>query len=272
MRKLIIALLALWILPLAAQNLDTAIRELTQDIKGQVVSPATTSELQNLFKDATIAKVPRIFVDKLPPDFATNGSPELYMHIITALILRSNEQALKEKMLLLAMKNKYEKNESWSETEENFFNALVEKYDVVITKTRQTQLDQLTLKIGEIVPGLAVAQSVYATDWGTKNMNHPYGQMGWIDEKTYTELPYDSLIQATEAYFKDMNSTNSYWMWHTRRLSSAYRRQSSRLAYNLAGSLDSYRPEDPLYTTTLQQILLNNQPLSKLYQATFIEE
>ena len=270
MRKWIL-LLCFWILPLSAQNLDQAIQEMTKDVKGEIVTPSTTEELQLLFKDATDTKVPRIFVDKLPSDFAEKGSPELFMHIITALILRSNEVAVKEKLLLTVLKKKYENKQAWSPIEESFFNALVEKYDAIIDKTTQMKLDQLSIKIDEIVPGLAVAQSVYATNWGKKNMEHPYGQMGWLDENTYNELPYDSLIKATEAYVSEMNSSKNYWMWRTLRQKAAHKGSLNRLAYTLAGGLRVYRPEDPYYPPTIQKIILNNSTLGKLHNATFIQ-
>ena len=272
MRKWIALLFLLFAMPVSAQSLDAAIQELTKDIPGQIVTPATTAELQELFKDATTTQVPRIFVDKLPDDFAQNGSGELYMNVITALILRANEQAIKERMLLIALKNKYEKGEKWSETEESFFHSLVEKSDVIVNKTVQTQLDQLLLKVEEIVPGLAVAQSVYATNWGKKNMEHPYGQMGWLDEKNYAELPYNSLIAATDAYVKEMNSANNYWTWRVSRQNAVHRGLRDRLAYILAGKLSVYRPEDPYYHTTLQKIIMNNPPLAQLHQATFLKK
>ena len=272
MFKWITFLFLFFVLPVSAQNLDATIQELTKDVKGQVVTPKTTAELKELFKNATDIRVPRVFVDKLPDDFPQNGTAELYMNVITALILRANEQAVKERMILTVLKNKYEKGEKWSETEESFFRSLVEKYDETISKTTQMQLDQLTLKVDEIVPGLAVAQSVYATDWGKKNMNHPYGQMGLIDEQTYAEIPYDSLIAATDAYVKEMNSTANYWMWRNRRQVSAHRGNLKSLAYALAGQIRVYHPEDPYYHMTIQKIIINNPPLSDLYLAAFLQQ
>ncbi|MBQ3696282.1 MAG: hypothetical protein II938_04905 [Alphaproteobacteria bacterium] len=271
MRKWILLLFLGIAVPVQAQNLDNAIQELTKDVKGEIVSPATTEELQQLFKDADETKVPRIFVDKLPSDFSQKGTGELYMYVIAALILRSNETTIKEKMLLTLLKKKYENKEPWTEVEESFFQHLVEKYDVVINKTTQMKLDQLTIKVDEIVPGLAVAQSVYATNWGQKNMDHPYGQMGWLDENTYAEIPYDSLIKATEAYVKEMNSTNNYWMWRNTRQMAAHKGYLNLLAYNLAGNLQPYRPEDPYYSDTIQKVLINNAPLRKLHTVTFIQ-
>ena len=272
MRKFILLLVFCWIYPLMAQDLDAAITKLKEEVPGQIVRPQTTQELSRLFEKATETAVPRIFVDKLPADFVEKGSPELYAQVITALILRSNEQAIREKMILTVLKNKYDSNVKWSPVEETFFHEMVEKYDVVVTKTIATQLEQLALKIDEIVPGLAVAQSVYATDWGRKNINHPYGQMGWLDEEKYDELPYDSLIQATEAYFQEMNAAPSYWMWRIRRQKATHRGTRNRLAFILAGNLSVYRPEDPYYSATIQKILTNNKALTKLYEATFLEK
>jgi len=266
-----IFLFCLWVLPTSAQNLDQAIQSLTQETKGQIVTPATTAELAALFREATTTKVPRIFVDKFPADFATKGTGGLYMHVITALILRANEKIIKEKMLLTALKNKFDQKQPWSKTEESFFHSLVEKYDVTTFKTTETQLEQLAIKIDEIVPGLAVAQGVYATDWGRKNMEHPYGQVGWLDDKTYAELPYNSLIEATDAYALEMNSAQNYWMWRLRRQRATHRGTKNQLAYVLAGSIRVYRPDDPYYSATIQKIILNNKPLAELYGATFIE-
>jgi len=271
MRKLILLVVCCLAIPAMAQNLDEAIVKLTETIPGKVVAPETTAELETLFKDATKLSVPRVYVDKLPQDFAEKGSPELYMRVMTALILRSNELAVREKMLLAALKSKYDKKEPWTEKEESFFHAMVEKYDETITKTKGTQLERLIIKIDEVVPGLAVAQSVYATDWGKKNMQHPYGQMGWLDEKTYTDIPYDSLIKATEAYVAEMNRESSYWMWRLKRQRAAHRGTRRLLAYALAGTLNVYRLEDPYYAPTIQKIIINNKPLSELYEATFSE-
>ncbi len=256
-----------------ATSLDNAIQQLSQEIPGTIVTPTTTEELQSLFKDATLTSVPRIFVDRLPDDFAENGSHELYAKVITALILRSNEQILREKMLLGALKRKFEKNEDWSEQESAFFNSLVEKYDAIAVKTKATQLEQLSLKIDEITPGLALAQSVYTTDWGKRNMQSPYAQKGWLDDKNYTETTYNSLIKATESYVEEMNSEPSYWPWREYRRRAAHRRATENLPYLLAGKLMSYQLEDPDYTRSLQQIITDNPfIIKKLFHATFSDE
>ena len=175
-------------------------------------------------------------------------------------------------MLLSVLKAKYDKKQTWTQTEEAFFNSLVEKYDVTVTKTKDTQLEKLMLKVDEIVPGLAVAQSVYATDWGKKNMNSPYAQKGWLDENTYADISYDSLIKATEEYVKELNAAPCHWLWRTRRRAAAHQRARQFLAFSLAGTMAPYLPEDPHYAVTLRQILDHNRPLGELYQAEFMEQ
>jgi len=255
-----------------AVSLDNAIQQLSQEVSGTVVTPATTEELETLFKNATLKSVPRIFVDRLPEDFAEKGSPELYAKVITALILRSNERILREKILLAALKRKFEKEDTWSEQENAFYNSLVEKYDVSIAKTKATQLEQLALKIDEITPGLALLQSVYTTNWGKTNMQAPYAQRGWNENQKYAPIKYDSLIKATESYVDEMNSEPSYWPWREYRRRAVHRRASENLPYLLAGKLMAYYLEDPDYTRTLQQIFTDNPFIKKLFNATFSDE
>ncbi|MBQ4472343.1 MAG: hypothetical protein II942_03795 [Alphaproteobacteria bacterium] len=255
-----------------AQVFDDAIATLSQDIKGQVVSPKTTTELKALFKDATHTKVPRIFVDKLPADFTTEGSPELFTQVMTALVLRANEKTLRDKIILTGLKSKYDKGVEWTPAEDAFFHKLVEKYDVIVKKTIPTQLEQLVIKIDEVTPGLAVAQAAYATNWGKKDLSHPFMQMGWLDDEHYEPVSYNSLIKATDDYVQDMNAAPNYWLWRVQRQKAAHRAAAgTRLAYNMAGHLRSYLPEDPLYSVTLQQLIKNNPTLGELYNASFIE-
>jgi len=252
-------------------TLDEAIQALSDEIPGQTLQPQTTAELSTLFKDATATQVPRIFVEKLPQDFATNGSPELFVKVMTSLVLRSNERTLRDKLILTELKNKYDKGIKWTETEETFFQTLVQKYDVVVKKTIPTQLEQLMIKVDEVTPGLAVAQAAYATDWGKKNLTHPFMQMGWLDEEHYQPIEYDSLIKATDAYVQEMNAAPNYWLWRVQRQRATHRGNRKRLAYTSAGNLRSYLPEDPLYTITLQQLIINNPELKDLYDATFLK-
>lgn len=218
-----------------------------------VITPATTAELRTWFTEADIQQsVPRVFVDRLPADFAEQGDKDLFAKVIAALILRENEKALKDRAALLMLKNKLEKGESWTEKETDFFNELVEKYDSKARRVATAQIADMMLKIDVIPPMTAVIQAAEATDWGRENMTSPYEQTGWLDSKTYTRVPFDSLIRATESYAREMNGMPPLEGW---RYSRQYLRGQE---YTDSGTrilrwLGEYKMEDMQYTEKLQQ-------------------
>ena len=268
---IVIIAITLLVRPAHAIVLDDMITAFNRPQNEKIVAPKTTEELRQLFKDATLSKVPRIFVDKLPDDFEKNGDQKLYAQVMGALILRENEKALKDRVIIQMLIKKSENNEKWTELEKAYFGSLVEKYDVIAKKTIPTQLSNLLQKADEVPVGMAVAQSVYDTDWGKKNMDSPYGQTGWIDDKHYENLKFDSLIKATESYVKEMNATPNYFLWRVKRQDAA-RRGNQNHSYNYAIALRTYRPEDPVYTQDVRILLLKNPFLSKMDNLTFIQE
>ena len=148
----------------------------------------------------------------------------------------------------------------------------MEKYDVIAKKNIGSQLDQLMLKADEIPIGMAIAQSVYDTDWGKKQMDAPYGQTGWLDEERYEAIKFDSLIKATESYVNEMNSTPNYYMWRIQRQAAAHRGAKRKHAFNFALALRVYRPEDVMYPTAIRNIILKNPFLSRMENLTFIQD
>lgn len=255
-----------------AVNIDEFIQEITTQKEEMIVKPETTKELRQLFSGANKSQVPRVFVEKLPNDFATEGDKLLYAQVLGALILRENEKAVQDNLAVSVLKQKYDKNEPWTETEQAFFNKLVEKYDVVAKKTIPTQLEQLLLKADEVPVGMAVAQSVYDTNWGKKQMESPYGQTGWLDEKNYTKIKFDSLIKATESYVQEMNATPNYFIWRIQRQKAAHKGANRKHSYNYAIALRVYRPEDPVYQSEIRKLILQNPFLSQMDELTFIQE
>ncbi|MBP5343753.1 MAG: glucosaminidase domain-containing protein [Alphaproteobacteria bacterium] len=258
--------------PAYAVVADQFIQKINEPPKEFIARPKTTAELKKLFQSATESQVPRVYVEKLPEDFVQNGNKTLYAQVLGALILRENEKAIQDKVVIATLKQKYDQQEPWTETEQAFFNHLVEKYDVVSKKTVTTQLEQLLLKADEVPVGMAIAQSAYDTDWGKKQMESPYGQTGWLDDKNYTKIKFDSLIKATESYVQEMNSTPNYFVWRVQRQNAASRGANRKQSYNFALSLRVYRPEDPNYTTKIRKLILQNPLLSRLDQLTFIQE
>ena len=229
---------------------------LTKEVKGKEISPKTTKELEELFKDSD-KELPRLFVKKLPADFSEKGSKKLYSKILTALILRENEQILNERILFSLLKEKFDKGKKWTKQEEAYFNYLVDKYDAIVLKTISSKIGDLSLKIDEIPPSLAVAQSGLDTDFGKKNMESPFGQMAWLDNRTYAPIKYENLSDAVREYVKEMNSTPNYDDWRETRLKKTYQ-QTPRASYHMAQGLRTYRPEDVLYVSKIKELMYKN--------------
>ena len=247
-------------LPIYAQQSDQFEKLfpiLTAEPEGKEISPKTTAELEKLF-DTPKGKIPRLFVKKLPDDFAEKGSKELYAKLITALILKENEQILGEQYLFSILKEKADKGLKWNEKEKQFFDYLVEKYDAIVLKTIPTKIADLTYKIDEIPPVLPIIQSAVQTNWGKENMDSPYGQKGWMDRENYDFIKYPNLIEATQKYVLEMNSTPNYDGWRNQRANQNYR-QKKQGSFQIIQSVRTYMPENVNYVSKLKNELNQNK-------------
>ncbi len=257
-------------LPIYAQQSDQFEKLfpiLTAEPEGKEISPKTTAELEKLF-DTPKGKIPRLFVKKLPDDFAEKGSKELYAKVITALILKENEQILGEQYLLFLLNEKVDKGIEWSEKEKQFFDYLVEKYDAIVLKTIPTKIADLIYKIDEIPPVLAIIQSAVQTNWGKENMDSPFSQKGWLDRENYDFIKYPNLIEATQKYVLEMNSTPNYDLWRQQRVNQNYQ-QKKQGSFQIIQSVRTYMPEDVNYLTKLKNELNQNKFVYDFDQALF---
>ena len=259
MKKLIFLFLVCFsfLVVAAPSDFDKLLPLLTKEKNEKEISPKTTEELEKLFKNSN-TELPRIFIKKLPSDFAQNGNKNLYAKILTALILRENEQILNERILFLLLKEKADKGQKWTQNEQTYFDYLVEKYDAVVLKTVPTKLNDLFLKIDEIPPSLAIAQAGLDTDFGKKNEESPFGQTGWLDKQTYAPVKYENLTDAVREYVKEMNATPNYDDWRHLRAMKNYQ-QTPKATYQLIRGLRTYRPEDTEYIEKIRKLLDKNK-------------
>lgn len=230
---------------------------LTKESKVKEITPKTTEELRQLFENSD-KELPRVFIKNLPADFSEKGDKKLYAKVIAALVLRENETILNERILFLLLKDKADKGSAWTKQEEAYFNYLVNKYDSSVLKTIPTKINDLLVKIDEIPPSLAIAQTAFDTNFGKKNPETPFGQMGWLDGKTYAPIPYKTLSDAVKAYVLEMNSTPNYDDWRLERENQTYQ-QNQRSSYYMTSGLRTYRPEDVDYIEKIK-ILMNQNP------------
>ena len=228
------------------------IEKINTPVKGQIITPKTTKELRAWFSEATENSVPRIFVTKLPDDFAIEGDKDLFSNVISALILRENERVFKERAVLILLKNKLLRGEQWTGSETAFFDDLVDRYDSRSRKTISAKLEDLQLKLDTIPPMTAVVQAAEATDWGTKNLSSPFEQTGWLDSKTYAPIPFDSWVDATESYALEMNGMPPLESWRVMR--SNLRGQGyENIGFRVLRWMSDYKQEDILYKERLHK-------------------
>ena len=114
------------------------------------------------------------------------------------------------------------------------------------------------MKIDELPPSLALAQTGLDTDFGKKNMKSPFGQTGWLDKQTYAPIRYENLTDAVKAYVKEMNSTPNYEDWRYAR-NKHMSNQTPKAGYYMAKELQSYRPEDTAYLEKIRKLMNQNE-------------
>ena len=240
----------------APSDFEKLLPVLTKENNEKEITPKSTEELKKLFENSD-QELPRVFVKKVPNDFSEKGNSKLYSKIITALILRENEQILNERILFLLLKDKADKGQSWTPQEQAYFDYLVDKYDAIVLKTVPTKINDLFMKIDEIPPSLAIAQTALDTDFGKKNLESPFGQMGWLDNQTYAPIKYENLSDAVKEYVKEMNSTPNYDDWRRARDKHTHQQTPKASLYMVSG-LRTYRPEDTAYIEKIRKLMTSN--------------
>lgn len=182
----------------------------------KMVRPKTQAEVEEIYHGINMVQIPRVFIEELPPDWQirNNEDKTLFMKIITALILRTNEKIKAEKKRLIRLQEKFLWQMAWTPEEEAFFNMLVQKYDVFTKKKREGQLQELIEKVDIIPPSIAVVQAIWYTDWGRKNQKSIYGEYGWIKEEAYQPLEFESLADATDSFALQINSRSQLHQFH----------------------------------------------------------
>ena len=224
--------------------------KINQPVAGVVIKPKTTAELKKWFQSADEKHVPRVFVDQMPIDFSTQGDQKLFTQVISALILRENEKIMKERAILALLVAKSPDGKKWNRKEKEFFDALAERYDSGIKKTMSGKLADLAIKVYPVPPLVGVLQAAEATNWGKRNWESPFEQTGWLDKKTYTRVPFQSLIQATESYVTEMNGLPPLNAWRFLR-AEAIKEGDDEVGFQVLRALGDYKQEDPEYAAKL---------------------
>lgn len=220
---------------------------LEKPVRGKIIKPTTTDELKWYFYDAEVKSMPRLYVEKLPADFGTDGDPVLFGKVFTALLLRANERTLTERHVLKLMAEKMNTRNPWTVKESLFFDRMVVKYDCALDKTPPVRMRCLMSKTDAIPVSMGVIQAGIETDWGRQKMSSPFDEKMWFDTARYDNKQYHSLIDAVDGYALLLNSAIPYYRWREVRDKArghVYDHRGAMFSY----FLEAYRPEDVSYT------------------------
>lgn len=248
------------------ENLIDSLVEFETDTSTSISS---SEEIRKLFHNVSPTQVPRVYIDKIPSDFADNGSKVLFQKMLIPLVLRENEKLSRQRFILQILADKKSAGIDWTAKEMSFFNALSRKYDSFLKKTPEGQLNDLLDKVDVIPPALVIAQAAFFTNWGKTNLSSPFGQYAWRDETHYELKSFPTLIQAVSAYMFELNSSDPLFEWR-------YARNRLRITPNqpktrrLISFIKQYTPDDPEYADKLRQ-QLTMEEIQRLENASLVQ-
>ncbi len=232
--------------------------------------------------------VPRLFIDRLPDDFAKEPDIEvrksLFIRSMLPLVLRVNEKVLREREKLIMFSERLELDEKNPETnvfspsELEWLIELTERYRVTKIlrdgRVDPVKLTRLTKRVDVVPVSLILAQAIQESGWGTSRFVHEgnalFGQRIWAvngaglvpqdrgEEESFRVRSFGRLLESVEAYVHNLNSHVSYSQFRSRR--GQLRRAGTNLdGAALAMSLTAYSEEGGRYVAALQSVMSSNK-------------
>lgn len=149
------------------------------------VQSATTEEVQELFKkykfddySQMFTKVPRIFLTRLPSDWAQIPESEeknkTFIRIMLPLVLAENEKVLQERQEIEQLQKKYRTEKKLSDSDIAWLEKKAEKYDV-FTRLKDEErtpvlFKMLLEKVDTMPPSIMVSTAAIYSNWGNSRI------------------------------------------------------------------------------------------------------
>lgn len=192
----------------AIPSTNNMIENALKGVEGLYISSAGKKDVAEAYKDVTADAVPHTFVEQIPEDFiVTDGIDKtLFMKIMTAHLLRTNEKILRERKVILLLEEKMNAQKEFTSQEKAFFDKMVKKYDVEHLNDDRAKILELIQRVDIIPVSLGVAVSIWATNWGQKNRKSPFFEHGWNKETKYVPIEFDDLSAATDSFALQLNT------------------------------------------------------------------
>jgi Bax protein len=227
-------------------------------------------DLADLRNDAGQVEVPRIFLASLPVDIAdvnlTEKRKRAFIKVMLPHVLRENERILADRERLQLLRQRSNQGATIVARDQQWIEKMAEQYGV-----DDGDLGELIARVDIIPPGLALAQAVEESGWGTSRFallgNAVFGQWTWTpgaglvpenrpDGETYEVQRFKSLEHSVAAYMRNLNSKTSYREFRDRR--AAMRDRGPLDSYQLAGYLHRYSVRGADYIRTIRSIMKSN--------------
>ncbi len=183
------------------------------------VDSATTSEIEELFKQQDFTdfskirmKFPRIYMKKLPSDWKNIEDNEekhkTFIRIMIPLVLKVNEEILKERILVENIFDKYNSGEKLTEDDKNLIEQMAIKYDAFTrlkTEERMPVLIKMLLDKVDVVPlSLMISTAGIYTNWGSSRFaiegNALYLEELWYQNEGMKPLDDENAEYRYKAY------------------------------------------------------------------------
>ncbi len=258
---------------------------ITAIISGTVVLYDTNShitsyrKMQQLFLEANYnldkirnkeMDVPRIFIKTLPSDFnmieSTKEKKDMFIKFLLPLILKKNEELLADRNKLISIKEKLDKNQSLTESEQKFFDLMKQNY-----KTTTQNIDDILVKLDEISVSMALGQAIQETGWGESRFliqgNSIFAEWTWGGEGMLPRARKDGLIHriktfptlydSVDSYANNLNKTRYYAGF--RRMRAKLRKENKPFYGRwLMSSMIHYSTEKNKYILDVKRIIRDN--------------
>lgn len=227
-------------------------------------------DLAELRNAAGQVEVPRIFLASLPVDIAdvnlTEKRKRAFIKVMLPHVLRENERILADRERLQLLRQRSDQGATIALRDQQWIEKMADQYGV-----EDGDLTELITRVDVVPPGLALAQAVEESGWGTSRFallgNAVFGQWTWTpgsglvpenrpDGETYEVQRFRSLEHSVAAYMRNLNSKTSYREFRDKR--AAMRDRGGLDSYQLAGSLHRYSVRGPDYIRTIRSIMKSN--------------
>ena len=230
--------------------------DLAKEIEGNYQTNLTKGEVENLYNGITMVDVPHAFVENFPEGIKADVTEDqtLFIKIMTAHLLRTNEKIVRERKIVFELLNKIQTQKELTESEKEVFVFLTKKYDVEHLHTDISKVLELVNRVDIIPVSMGVAQAIWVTNWGTKMQKSPFLEHAWKDEKHYEPIEFEKLSQATDSFALQLNTRSELIHFRLMRKNSRVFIYGRTYGFYLLPELANYLPTIPSYTTQLRLV------------------